>query len=137
MNFSDTRIIAHFCGFYKDFSGKSEKIVLLFPTTIPHIHICLLTFDRVSFTVSVNPHFSVPQKPAPEFMVTGSAGISCHHVRQHITFYPYFIYDNSAILVIPTYMWEILYHVAKSTTPVWGSPKIDWNFRTASAVAGP
>ena len=30
-----------------------------------------------------------------------------------------------------------LYHVAKSTTPVWGSPKIDWNFRTASAVAGP
>ena len=39
MNFSDTRIIAHFCGFYKDFSGKSAKIVLLFPTTVPPISI--------------------------------------------------------------------------------------------------
>ena len=41
-------------------------------------------------------------------MVTGSAGISCHHVLQYITFYPYFIYDNSAILVIPTYMGNLI-----------------------------
>ena len=33
--FSNTHIIAHFCGFHKDFSGKSAEIVPLFPTPVP------------------------------------------------------------------------------------------------------
>ncbi|MFR4551174.1 MAG: hypothetical protein ACLT5A_10735, partial [Clostridiaceae bacterium] len=52
VSFSDTRIIAHFHGFYKDFSGKLEEIVLVFPTTYTnHLSIsvpCIPIFCSIS-----------------------------------------------------------------------------------------